>query len=50
MRIGIVYEPISSAQYRAIQPARALEQRGHEIAWPPLDGRADVRKAGPVVT
>jgi glycosyltransferase involved in cell wall biosynthesis len=35
MRLGVIYQPGSpNAQYRAIIPMQALEQRGHAVVWP----------------
>jgi glycosyltransferase involved in cell wall biosynthesis len=45
MRLGVVWEPNSAAHYRAIEPMKAMERRGHDVVWPPdADGRADVRR------
>ena len=44
MRIGVVFEPNSNANYRAVDPMKAMERRGHEIVWPrDKEGRADPR-------
>jgi glycosyltransferase involved in cell wall biosynthesis len=40
MRIGVAWERVPNASYRAIEPMNALARRGHEIVWP-----ADVRGA-----
>jgi glycosyltransferase involved in cell wall biosynthesis len=35
MKLGVMYEPRgSNANYRAIIPMQALEQRGHTVVWP----------------
>jgi glycosyltransferase involved in cell wall biosynthesis len=44
MRIGVVALPGPNAQYRAVEPARALARRGHEVVWPPETGEADVAR------
>jgi glycosyltransferase involved in cell wall biosynthesis len=45
MRLGVVWEPNSAAHYRAIDPMKAMERRGHDIVWPPdEDGKADLRR------
>lgn len=42
MRLGvIVQEETANAHYRAIGPMRALERRGHRIAWPAHVSYAD---------
>jgi UDP:flavonoid glycosyltransferase YjiC (YdhE family) len=38
MRIGVVWESNNNAYYRAIDPMRAMERRGHEVVWP-ADGK-----------
>jgi glycosyltransferase involved in cell wall biosynthesis len=38
MRFGVIWEPNANAWYRAVDPMRAMERRGHEIRWPPMDG------------
>jgi glycosyltransferase involved in cell wall biosynthesis len=44
MRLGVVSEPIANACYRAIDPLKAMERRGHEVVWPDGDGEADPRR------
>ena len=44
MRLGVVFEPNSAAFYRAIDPMRVMEERGHTVVWPGTDGRGDARK------
>jgi glycosyltransferase involved in cell wall biosynthesis len=34
MRIGALWYPTPNSAYRAIDPLRAMERRGHEIVWP----------------
>jgi glycosyltransferase involved in cell wall biosynthesis len=35
MRLGVGWDPQSSAaNYRALQPLQAMQQRGHEVVWP----------------
>lgn len=34
MKLGFICEPSNNAYYRVIVPMRALEQRGHTVAWP----------------
>jgi glycosyltransferase involved in cell wall biosynthesis len=41
MRLGVVYEPNLCPYYRAIDPMKAMEQRGHDVLWPDEMGRAD---------
>lgn len=43
MRLGVVFEPNSNARYRALEPMKIMEQRGHEVIWSAPDGRADAR-------
>lgn len=33
MRLGVVYDPAVCPYYRAIDPLKALERRGHEVVW-----------------
>lgn len=36
MRLGVIWEPQKvNSIYRALFPLRALQERGHEIVWPP---------------
>jgi glycosyltransferase involved in cell wall biosynthesis len=43
MRIGTLYDPsLPNSRYRCVIPLRALEERGHEIAWPQPDAYADL--------
>lgn len=44
MRLGVVFEPNSNAHYRAIEPMKAMERRGHEVVWMSASGRAEPRK------
>jgi glycosyltransferase involved in cell wall biosynthesis len=45
MRLGVVWEPCSNAHYRAIDPMKAMEQRGHDVMWPPdNEGEPDLRR------
>src|SRR5436189_1718425 len=45
MRIGVVWEDVSNANYRAIFPMQALQRRGHTVVWPPsIHGEADARR------
>jgi len=44
MRIGVAYEPCPNAFYRAIEPVKAMERRGHEVVWPDQEGRVDLRR------
>jgi glycosyltransferase involved in cell wall biosynthesis len=45
MRLGVIWETVENAQYRALEPMRAMERRGHEVVWPPtLKGNADGRR------
>lgn len=42
MRIGAVWDPVVNAHYRARDPLRAMERRGHQVIWPPTGkGEAD---------
>jgi glycosyltransferase involved in cell wall biosynthesis len=34
MKLGYICDPSNNAYYRAINPLRALERRGHEVLWP----------------
>lgn len=44
MVIGVLWESNSNANYRAVDPLRALERRGHEIVWPTTgDGEGTAR-------
>jgi hypothetical protein len=38
MRLGVIWESNNNAHYRAIDPMRAMERRGHEVVWP-ADGK-----------
>jgi hypothetical protein len=38
MRLGVVWESNSNAHYRAIDPMKAMERRGHDVVWP-ADGK-----------
>jgi glycosyltransferase involved in cell wall biosynthesis len=41
MRLGVVWEPTTAAaNYRALEPLRAMERRGHEVVWPQSDAGA----------
>ena len=45
MRLGVVWQPGSNAQYRAFQPMKAMLRRGHQVVWPPDEiGAADPRR------
>jgi glycosyltransferase involved in cell wall biosynthesis len=44
MRLGVVFVPGANASYRAIEPMRAMERRGHEVVWPPENGGPDLRR------
>lgn len=45
MRLGVVWNPNSGAYYRAVEPMKAMERRGHEVVWPAdVDGAPDVRR------
>lgn len=45
MRLGVVWEHGSNAQYRAFQPMRAMSRQGHEVIWPPsTQGEADLSR------
>lgn len=45
MRLGLIWEPCSNAHYRAIEPMKAMERRGHEVLWPPdNEGPPDLRR------
>jgi glycosyltransferase involved in cell wall biosynthesis len=44
VRLGVVHEPCPNAEYRALEPMRAMERRGHEVVWPDKEGRADLRR------
>ena len=45
MRLGVVWEHGSNAQYRAFQPMRAMARRGHQVVWPPsTQGEADPQR------
>jgi glycosyltransferase involved in cell wall biosynthesis len=47
MELGMICEPISNAQYRAVFPMRAMERLGHRVVWPDERGMAGVdRLAG----
>lgn len=36
MKLGVIWEPgTANSIYRVLIPLRALEQRGHEVVWPP---------------
>lgn len=43
MRFGVLFEPNSNAFYRAIEPMRAMQRRGHDVMWPDQDGRARLK-------
>jgi glycosyltransferase involved in cell wall biosynthesis len=35
MKLGVIWEPENSAaHYRAYEPMKAMERRGHEVVWP----------------
>jgi glycosyltransferase involved in cell wall biosynthesis len=38
MRVGVVWESNNNAHYRAIDPMKAMERRGHDVTWP-ADGK-----------
>jgi hypothetical protein len=40
MQLGVICEPISNAQYRAVFPARVMERCGHRVVWPDDRGKA----------
>jgi hypothetical protein len=45
MRIGVAWVPNSNANYRAIDPMKAMIRRGHEVVWPATgDGAADASR------
>jgi glycosyltransferase involved in cell wall biosynthesis len=47
MRLGVVWESNNNAHYRAIDPMRAMERRGHEVVWPADGkGRPDLMRLG----
>jgi glycosyltransferase involved in cell wall biosynthesis len=49
MRLGVVWEAgCASAFYRAIDPMKAMEERGHQVSWPEdISGQAEpARLAG----
>jgi glycosyltransferase involved in cell wall biosynthesis len=44
MRLGLVWEPSANANYRAIEPLKAMTRRGHQVVWPLRpDGAAEAR-------
>lgn len=43
MRLGVVFPPIPNAMYRAIEPMRAMERRGHQVMWP-QNGKGDLKR------
>jgi hypothetical protein len=44
VRLGVVKEPSSNGFYRAVYPMQAMERRGHQVVWPPPDGRAELKR------
>jgi len=44
MRLGVVFPAIPNAVYRAIEPMRALERRGHHVVWPQPGGKGDLKR------
>src|SRR5436309_2908015 len=45
MRLGAVWVPNSAAHYRAVEPLRAMERRGHQVVWPPdAEGKPEPRQ------
>jgi hypothetical protein len=44
MRIGVIWESIPNAYYRALEPMRAVARRGHTVIWPGAEGILDRRK------
>ncbi|HEV3231298.1 MAG TPA: hypothetical protein VG245_03485 [Candidatus Dormibacteraeota bacterium] len=40
----MIYEPCPNAFYRAYEPMKAMERRGHEIVWQSSDGKVDARR------
>lgn len=45
MRLGVAWDYISNANYRAIEPMRSMERRGHSVVWPDdAHGRPDLRR------
>jgi glycosyltransferase involved in cell wall biosynthesis len=43
VRIGVAWIPSSNANYRAIDPVKAMARRGHEVVWPATnDGVAEL--------
>jgi glycosyltransferase involved in cell wall biosynthesis len=44
MRLGLAWVSSPGANYRAIEPLKAMARRGHEVVWPlGPDGQADAR-------
>jgi glycosyltransferase involved in cell wall biosynthesis len=45
MRLGVVWEDVQNANYRALFPMQAMERRGHTVVWPPdMNGKANARR------
>jgi glycosyltransferase involved in cell wall biosynthesis len=44
MRLGVAFEPCANAYYRAIEPMKAMERRGHSVVWPDAAGHLDPRR------
>lgn len=44
MRLGVVWFPNANANYRALEPAKHMARRGHEVVWPLDDGSADLAR------
>jgi glycosyltransferase involved in cell wall biosynthesis len=44
MRIGMACVPSANAQYRAVDPMKAMAARGHDVVWPSETGHADLAR------
>jgi len=44
MHLGVVWDPNVNANYRAADPLRAMERRGHSVVWPGADGAPDATR------
>ena len=44
LRLGVIFEPNTNAFYRAIEPMKAMERRGHEVIWQDQEASADPRR------
>ena len=44
MRIGALWTPCANAEYRAVEPLKAMKRRGHEVVWPNAEGKVNLNE------